>query len=802
MRLTRAGFVVAAAMAVAACGSGSGSGADAGAADAADSTDADGGANPADVSPGDHADGLDADTAPGEVAGDGKSDADVVVGPWGVGWPAVQTVDGQLLVDGTYNGEGPVWWVVDTGAARTFGDTDLTGTTNTVVADIQIGPVVLDDKQVASADLGEAEAFIGWDLGGLAGQDLFSKRFIALDYRDKRCFFFDALPPDPPLGVEAGEPVAQPYDLPSSIPVVTAFVGAASQVELRLIADTGSGVTLVTDDVFEQIDDGTLPRLKGYVWATNYGKDDAFVTRLPSIAATADGAAEVEGSWAVVIPEDNHLFPLLKGNGIEADGFLGYPYFRQFVVGVDGPASRYLYWRYPDAPHVPECEWCRVGIEPAWRQGKYVVEMVFSPSDAAVKGMLPGDEIVSVDGELPPTPDALKMALRGEPGSTRHLVLQRGGDTVEMDVAVEDLLAGAVPSCYDMPLETMMSATGSALVRGVVAGTETWFVVDSAAQVVFVDLELSGGQTSYFETDLSVGPFGFDTWLVKGRDLAANEKYIGVDVGALLGQEILLMGYLLYNPAVPEAFLCKGKPAVAPPGVSTAALAQPYTMANQFPVVGVDMGQAQPVDMLMDTDQAVTFITQELFDAVAGPEAPHIDGWVYETKYGSDAGFLSRVPKLAIGGHVIADVDVVVIPTEHHMKGTLEMNGVFVKGFLGNNVLGRFAMGMDAAAGMLDLWPVESAWIDPGLWSRVGVEISWTGDGFVVEYVLSPSDASSQGIGKGDELTAVDGVPVSELGGLPGVQKALRGEAGEQRTLSLVGAGGAYEVTVEVEALM
>jgi hypothetical protein len=710
------------------------------------------------------------DTVP-DATSEAASEVEIIAAdPWGEGWPAAQPVDGQLLVEGTYNGGSPLWWVLDTGAARTFIDSDVTGVTTTVVADLAIGPLEFKKKQATSVELDEAEAFIGWDLGGLAGQDIFAKRFIALDYARSKAFFFDTVPESPPLGTAQAEPMRLHYDLPSSIPVVTAVLSGQTEVTVQLIADTGSGVTIITEDAFYQLDDGTLPRLKGYVWATNYGTDLSFVTRIPEIQAGEDGGGKAAWTWAVVVPTDNHLFPLLRGNGIEAQGFLGYPFYRNFLVGVDGATQTYLWWEYENKGHLDANEWNRVGIEPTWRDGAFFVEMVYSPSDAETQAISTGDRILAVDGDPVDgmTLDDLKRRLRGVPGTTVVLSLERDGSESEAGVLIEDLLPQSVPyDCMAEPLETAIGADGSALLRGRFNGKETWFVLDTAAQVVFADLELSGGLTSYFEADLDLGPIHFPAWQVKGRDLKANEESIGLDVGCLLGQELLLMSYAAFIPAVPTAFLCEHRPPDVLSWLGKPPAQHPFVMANQFPVVEVDLGLAEPVPLLLDTGQGVTFITQDMYDQVAAPEAPKLEGWKYETKYGSDEAFVSRIPELTIGGHLVEQLDVMVIPTEHHMAGTLSLSGVFVKGFMGNSVLGRFAYGLDGLTSMMDLWPLDSPALPENLWVRVGIEVVWDGSEYVVKFLLSPSDAELKGLAPATSSFRSTANPVRRWGGWP-----------------------------------
>ena len=396
--------------------------------------------------PGDDDDSGDDDTVwtgDDDTAGDDDSGADdddaTPPGPWDTGWPIETTLDGQAMIQGSFDGTGPIWWALDTGAARTYVDSEITGTTNNVTGDVVVGPLEFPQHQVGSVDLAEAEAFIGWDLGGLAGQDLFADRFTALHYAGLQAHFLDAVPAEPPPGSSMTEPAETPYELPASIPVATFTLGGT--VDVALIADTGSGVTLITEDVFELIDDGTLPTLDGYVWATNYGSDPGFLTRLPSIGVTGTEVS-ADGTWAVVIPQDNHLFPLLRGNGIDAQGFIGFPFYRHFVVGVDGFDDRYLWWELDDLSHIDPREWQRVGIEPSWRDGGFHVEMLYSPSDAEDQGLQVGDQILTVDADdlSGATLDDLKAKLRGQPGAAVELSVDRAGQAMTFTVEIEDLL--------------------------------------------------------------------------------------------------------------------------------------------------------------------------------------------------------------------------------------------------------------------------------------------------------------------------------------------------------------------------
>ncbi len=355
--------------------------------------------------------------------------------------------------------------------------------------------------------------------------------------------------------------------------------------------------------------------------------------------------------------------------------------------------------------------------------------------------------------------------------------------------------------CWASPLETAQAADGSALFRGSIDEHEIWFVLDTAAQVVFADLEISDDFTGYFTAAVQVGPFDLPEWQCKGRDLATNQAFIGVDVGALYGQDLMMQSYTVFDPSTIATHICPTRPPDSPPGLGQAAGSLTYELQNQFPVAQIDLGLAGPVPLMVDSGQALTYLTESAF-AQVDDGAPRIDGWVFATNYGADDAFVSRVPQLSLGGLIVEDVVVVVLPDDYHLASLLSASGVEVQGFVGNNVLGRFAVGIDGATSTVDLWPVNAPWTQVNRWQRVGIEVTWREGAYTVEYLLTPSDAADQGVGVGDLLLAVDDVDVNTLGDLGAIQAALRGTPGDSRRLTLQGAEGPYQVDVQIQDLL
>ncbi len=345
-------------------------------------------------------------------------------------------LDGQPCIEAQLDGKSALL-VVDTGAIRTAVDKTLLHNVENGVgfATIDFGNGnVLRDYEVLAADLATARDHIGAPIAGLIGQDLVNRFAFGIDYRNGRAYVTDGTQSPVPSDVASIGAIAVPYEVMQGLPIVTARIGDTS---VRLLADTGSGVTLITKSKAPEA--ALALGLQGYVWYTSYGSDPATIIRLPSIDVANHA---VKQTWAVVVPDAHHLASVFKSLKIEIDGFLGYPVYREFFVAVRGAERRFDFYPYASRDPRALSEWNRIGIE-TYRSGASVlIDMVFTPSDAANKGVLRGDRVNTID-DVPVAAlelDDVRARLRGAVGDKRRLGIIREGVAQTIDVQVDGLL--------------------------------------------------------------------------------------------------------------------------------------------------------------------------------------------------------------------------------------------------------------------------------------------------------------------------------------------------------------------------
>ena len=350
---------------------------------------------------------------------------------------AVVNMDGEIMLPVVLDHKTSCLMAVDTGAVRTALEQTLLATVTNGVGRTTIdfgNGFVLKDFEVLAVDLGDARGHVGQDLGGLIGRDLFSVFYFGLDYRNKLVYMSKTDPQVPPPGFTPSMCIDLPFQLIQALPVVHAEVNGK---DAAFIADTGSGVTIVTRSL---VDDQTYEKgIKGYTWYTSYGSDPGVIVRLPVISLAGH---EVKDSWAVVVPDDFHLKGVFDRIGLHVQGFIGYPVFRRFFVGLPKGKNRFELYPCPSLSHIDPHEWDRVGIEVVQKDTSFLVDMVFQPSDAFDKGLRKGDRIVAIDGSTTSGTDidTLRRDLRGKPGQVKTIKYARGNTVSTIQVKVDRLL--------------------------------------------------------------------------------------------------------------------------------------------------------------------------------------------------------------------------------------------------------------------------------------------------------------------------------------------------------------------------
>ena len=367
------------------------------------------------------------------------------VSPWALPVP-LSIVGGLPVFMGSVDGGPEMPFLFDTLAQIVFLDEDIVGDVLYHEADLLLGDDPVGTLQVKGRSMLPDEVYLGMDLAGLVGQAYLWERFLVLDYPGGLLYQLPEpvdVAASPPPGCEGLPHWTVDVQLQNAFPVVRPVLGDAG---VPLLADTSSPMTTLTRSTFDALDDGTLPRVAGYLWTSKYGAEDAFLTRIPSLRF---GALTVTDLEAVVIPDDHHLVTILGPSGVDVVGWLGAGFWERFALGIDpgegteeSPQVYHLWGDGADPAHFAG-HWDKVGVELAWRDDAVVVEMVYLGTDAATRGVLVGDGLTAIDGAATagmPLED-VRALLRGAPGDTVVLtLLHADGATEDLAVLIEEIL--------------------------------------------------------------------------------------------------------------------------------------------------------------------------------------------------------------------------------------------------------------------------------------------------------------------------------------------------------------------------
>jgi hypothetical protein len=270
----------------------------------------------------------------------------------------------------------------------------------------QLAPAVVPSGEAEPSCAGPAPA-------GLLGWDVFGDFELALDYRGRRAVLFDDR--RGPRGefaedVEPAEVVTaelrgggalrlaetdELVQLPATRLIVDAALEGATHAAL---VDTGSSLTVISDGLFEQLPAADRPSFCCVTVGMIDGPARARIARLRELRL---GGAAVQNVPVVVLERDALFAALGAEIGRPLHLLVGGSFLRHFATALDYPRRALRLQRYRDASHTSADEYLLPGFSfcqaAAPHAGLRVLD-VFENTDAARKGVRPGELLIAVDG--------------------------------------------------------------------------------------------------------------------------------------------------------------------------------------------------------------------------------------------------------------------------------------------------------------------------------------------------------------------------------------------------------------------
>jgi hypothetical protein len=383
-----------------------------------------------------------------------------IMGMLGVPSPALVGAN-VLFVDAALNGHPGGRLLVDTGspftlvAAAAFPGATLPNRQQ-VTIDLGVGPALTIDNVPALQIT--TPTMDGLHLGGILGGNVLRQFPSAFDYAHQQLRLGDGAAPtdvEQPgasigFGLQGGgveTSVMPAIAVPATrIPVTVDIEG----ISHPFVLDTGASEVTVRAALFAAVTSDGRAVLDGFPISTAAGPTTGRVSRLRSVTVAGEEVTNVP----VLTIGDSLIDALSSEVGHPVDGLLGGSFLREFLVTIDYPRGTLHLQRYASRAHIVD-EFQRVGIElepDATGAHRFAVGVVYAGTDAQLKSLAVGDEVISIDGQAldgldPIAADAL---LDGLPGTTKQIGLgQTGGGApanAVVTVRVDDLVAVPPPA--------------------------------------------------------------------------------------------------------------------------------------------------------------------------------------------------------------------------------------------------------------------------------------------------------------------------------------------------------------------
>jgi hypothetical protein len=281
-------------------------------------------------------------------------------------------------------------------------------------------------------------------LGGLLGCTIICKSVVSFNYRDT---VFTLGSSASPSGLQAdvklpfalkgggmeqsgGIPVTEP---PSRVVVSVDIEGTMH----TMIVDTGASSVTVNQALYSALTADGRVQLSGGTVDTTSGMSSASFTRAKTVSV---GGADATG---VVVAHDSAFDTILESASADAgetiEGSLGGTFLDNFFLTIDYPNTELHFARYSDTSFIYDpAEIVGVSLGGESPDG-YIVEGVFAGSDAASKGVTPGDQVVAIDGQKVGglTASETSVLLGGKVGSSKMIQFGTAKTLGNMTVSIQ-----------------------------------------------------------------------------------------------------------------------------------------------------------------------------------------------------------------------------------------------------------------------------------------------------------------------------------------------------------------------------
>jgi hypothetical protein len=378
------------------------------------------------------------DAASGDPAAQPPANAVPAVCPAGV---AYEDLAGKPLVRLDINGKMRSF-AIDTGAPTTAVD-------ESALADLGPGPYTfeLDAVSVTLPSVrgvpGLAAQFQSADLVGLIGRDVWGKGVLTIDYPRRR-FILTESADDAALAVcahVAGDPRTVPTTFVThGYPLVEGAVEGRSGF---FILDSGASLASMPDPEFAAIDAAApRPAVEGFYMPLAWGE---YWARLSVLRSMTVADRTVENVTVRTMPTE--AFSFVRGDVLAGKPFLGLlpsAFLRHFMMTIDARKKTVrLDAARDDAMREPLYYATGIGLETTAGVPLHVTQVIAN-SDAALKGVEVGDEIVSIAGQPIASVPAYGRAwytVSKQPNDVRDFVVRRGGREIPVRLATTALFA-------------------------------------------------------------------------------------------------------------------------------------------------------------------------------------------------------------------------------------------------------------------------------------------------------------------------------------------------------------------------